>query len=103
MNLYDAIKNNLGEVPNAPSIGNSGYRGEMDGSHTVHSGVYTTSKITILKDISIPKGWRMNWAKKKRCDIEGVYWVFSLYSWSNWERERLSPTNAALKKLGVDV
>jgi hypothetical protein len=104
MNFYTAIKQNLeNDEPNAPVYGKNGYRGEIDGSHTVHSGEYTTTKILPLKNIEIPKGWRMNWARKKRCVFEGVYYEFSLYSYSDWERESLAPTNSALKKLGVEA
>lgn len=103
MNLYDAIKNNLGDEPNAPCIGVNGYGGEMDGSHTVFSEVYTTRKIVPLKNTIVPKGWRLNWAKKEHCYSEGTYYVFVLYSWSDWDRESLVELNKELRKLGVDI
>lgn len=105
MKLYDAIKLNLNDEPNAPCRGKNGYGGEQDGSYTIFSRTYQTSKISNLKEIPIPKGWEINWARKKRCVIEGAYYEFVLYTWSDWERSKKEEENfrREVRKAGVEA
>jgi len=84
MNLFKALQQ-ADSKSSAPIYGKDGYAGEQDGSYVVDIGIFRCARKSVLKNATLPKGWRVNWVRKFRCPVDGNYIKFSLYTWSNSE------------------